>query len=139
MGNLPTFHVKYEKPQTKEQEERERLRREGDEKVKNELLKANCDVILLIGWMRILSDNFVDTFRGRLLNVHPSLLPKFGNTMDQDTHNLVLSSDEVETGCTIHQVSEEIDKGEICCQKKCHVIRLGDFPDDVDSLKKKVQ
>ena len=59
--------------------------------------------------------------------------------MDQDTHTLVLSSDESETGCTIHQVTEEVDKGEVLSQKKCDVVRMGDFPDDVDSLKKKVQ
>jgi phosphoribosylglycinamide formyltransferase-1 len=110
-------------------------REQYDERVSAELRNADVELVLLIGYMRILSPGFVETWRGRLLNVHPSLLPAFAGLMNRKVHEAVLSAGVPETGCTIHQVTEEVDGGPIVLQKRCPVL-----PDDtVDSLKDRVQ
>ncbi len=110
-------------------------REEFDARVSAELRKANVELVLLIGYMRILSRSFVDEWRGRLLNVHPSLLPAFGGLMNRKVHEAVLAAGVSETGCTIHQVTEEVDAGPIVLQKRCPVLR----GDTVDTLKDRVQ
>jgi phosphoribosylglycinamide formyltransferase-1 len=106
-----------------------------DARVSAELHKAGVELVLLIGYMRILSHSFVDDWRGRLLNVHPSLLPAFGGLMNRKVHEAVLAAGVAETGCTIHQVTEELDAGPIVLQKRCPVLR----GDTVDTLKDRVQ
>jgi phosphoribosylglycinamide formyltransferase-1 len=110
-------------------------REDFDARVSLELHKANVELVLLIGYMRILSRSFVDQWRGRLLNVHPSLLPAFGGLMNRKVHEAVLAAGVSETGCTIHQVTEEVDAGPIVLQKRCAVLR----GDTVDTLKDRVQ
>jgi folate-dependent phosphoribosylglycinamide formyltransferase PurN len=78
--------------------------------------------VLLVGYMRIVSVEFVNTWRGRLLNVHPSLLPAFGGLMNLKVHEAVLAAGVSDTGCTIHQVTEEVDGGPIVLQKHCPVL-----------------
>ena len=69
------------------------------------------------------------------MNVHPSLLPKYSGGMDTDVHQEVLKNKDVETGCTIHFVTDDLDRGPILIQKKCVVI-----PNEtVRTLKAKVQ
>lgn len=110
-------------------------REEYDKQVSNALHKHHVDLVLLIGYMRILSKEFVATWRNKILNVHPSLLPAFAGGMDQNIHQAVLEAGVKETGCTVHYVIEEVDAGPILIQKKCSV-----FPDDtVESLKTRVQ
>jgi formyltetrahydrofolate-dependent phosphoribosylglycinamide formyltransferase len=110
-------------------------RAEYDALVSAALLDAGAELVLMIGYMRIVSAGFVETWRGRLLNVHPSLLPAFGGKMDKSVHEAVLAAGVAETGCTIHQVTEEVDAGPIVLQKCCAVL-----PDDTaDSLKERVQ
>ena len=93
------------------------------------------DLILLIGFMRILSSEFVDRWFGKIVNVHPSLLPKYAGGMNSDVHKSVLAAGDKETGCTIHLVTNEFDGGPILLQKSCPV-----FEDDsIDSLKERVQ
>jgi phosphoribosylglycinamide formyltransferase 1 len=72
--------------------------------------------------MRILSDDFVDRFEGKIINVHPSLLPKFAGGMDCDVHEEVIKSGEKTTGCTVHIVSKIVDGGQILLQKSCEVL-----------------
>lgn len=110
-------------------------REDFDARVSAELHKANVELVLLIGYMRILSRGFVDEWRGRLLNVHPSLLPAFGGLMNRKVHEAVLAAGVSETGCTIHQVTEEVDAGPIVLQKRCPVLR----GDTVETLKDRVQ
>ena len=110
-------------------------REEYDAKVITEIQKHHPDLILLIGYMRIISENFVDTYRGKILNVHPSLLPKHPALMDLAVHQAVLDANDTQTGCTIHQVSEIVDGGEIVLQLKCNVERK----DTAKTLKAKVQ
>lgn len=110
-------------------------REQYDERITAELRKAKVELILLVGYMRILSSHFVAEWHGRLLNVHPSLLPAFAGLMNRKVHEAVLSAGVPETGCTIHQVTEEVDGGPIVLQKRCPVLP----GDTVDSLKDRVQ
>jgi len=73
------------------------------------------DLVLLAGFMRILSDEFVNHFHGRLLNIHPSLLPKFKGL---HTHQHALDEHETEHGCTVHFVEPELDSGPLVLQGK---------------------
>ena len=110
-------------------------RQEFDYKITKWLKRYNVDLILLIGYMRILSKNFCLEWKDKILNVHPSLLPKYAGGMDNDVHEKVLKNNDSETGCTIHFVTEELDAGPILVQKKC-VVEVNDTP---SSLKKRVQ
>ncbi len=112
------------------------LKREAyDDQVTEALREAGVELVLLIGYMRIVSAKFVETWRGKLLNVHPSLLPAFGGLMNQRVHEAVLAAGVSETGCTIHQVTEEVDGGPIVLQKRCPVLP----GDTAEILKDRVQ
>lgn len=102
----------------------------------SDLLKSRgVELVLLLGYMRILSDTFVKEWQGRILNVHPSLLPRHGGLMDLEVHASVLSSGDRESGCTIHLVDETVDGGPIVIQKRCPVLA----DDTPESLKARVQ
>lgn len=112
------------------------LEREAyDQQVSDALREAGAELVLMIGYMRIVSRKFFETWRGRMLNVHPSLLPAFSGLMNRSVHEAVLAAGVNETGCTIHQVTEEVDSGPIVLQKRCPVL-----PDDTaEMLKDRVQ
>ena len=123
--NVPTYFISHQGKQ----------REEFDAKMTQVLKNHNVDLVLLIGFMRILSDAFCREWHDRILNVHPSLLPKYAGGMDMNVHEEVLKNNDKETGCTIHFVTEEVDGGPILIQKKCDV----EPNDTVQSLKAKVQ
>jgi len=110
-------------------------REEYDRALINVLRTQNPDLVLLAGWMRILSPLYCDQFGSVTLNVHPSLLPQFAGLMGDDVHQQVLEHEERYTGATIHRVSKDVDKGETVLQRKV----LVDKDDTVESLRKKVQ
>jgi len=110
-------------------------REEFDKEVASILDKYKVDIILLIGYMRILSPWFVNKYKNRIMNIHPSLLPAFAGGMDKDVHAEVLKAGVKETGCTLHFVDESVDGGPIIMQKKVKV----DKNETVESLKEKVQ
>ena len=85
------------------------------------LLGAGVEYVLLVGYMRILSKPFTDLWSSRCINVHPSLLPKHAGGMDLAVHQAVIDAGEVESGCTIHHVTEAIDGGPIVVQKRVQV------------------
>jgi len=114
---------------------KEKAREEFDAEMTTVLNKRGVDLVLLIGFMRILSSEFCRVWQNKLLNVHPSLLPKYAGGMDTNVHEEVLKNGDTETGCTIHFVTEEVDGGPILIQKKCPVYDN----DNVDTLKVKVQ
>ena len=114
---------------------KEKAREEFDAEMTTVLHKHGVDLVLLIGFMRILSSEFCRVWKNKLLNVHPSLLPKYAGGMDTNVHEEVLKNGDAETGCTIHFVTEEVDGGPILIQKKCPVYDN----DNVDTLKVKVQ
>jgi len=110
-------------------------REEYDEKIINELKKRGVELVLLIGYMRILSKKFIEEYKGRIMNIHPSLLPAFAGGMDKNVHKAVLDYGCKITGCTLHFVDESVDGGPIIIQKACKV----DDNDNEDTLKEKVQ
>jgi len=114
---------------------KDKTREQYDELLISEINSYNPDLILLIGFMRILSEKFTNEFNGKILNVHPSLLPKHSGLMDLAVHQSVLDAGDVESGCTIHQVNEMVDGGTIELQLKCAV----EENDTAESLKQKVQ
>lgn len=102
----------------------------------SEILKQHqIELIVLIGYMRILSAEFVSTWEHKIINIHPSLLPAYAGLMNLEVHQAVLDAAEMETGCTVHYVTEEVDAGPIILQKKCPV-RANDTP---ELLKARVQ
>lgn len=123
--NVPAFFISHKK----------KTRKEFDAEMTAVLKKHNVDLVLLIGFMRILSAEFCREWQDRILNVHPSLLPKYTGGMDTNVHAEVLENGDKETGCTIHFVTEELDAGPILVQKSCRV----EIDETVQSLKEKVQ
>lgn len=89
------------------------------------LVERNIEIIALAGFMRVLTPFFVNAWKNRLLNIHPSLLPKFPGT---HTHARALEAGESEHGCTVHLVVEEVDSGEILGQARMPII-AGDTPE----------
>lgn len=114
---------------------RNKTREEYDAEIARELEKRNVDLVLLIGYMKIVSPYLVGKYRNRIMNIHPSLLPAFGGGMDKDVHKTVLESGCKVTGCTLHFVTEDVDAGPIILQKAVEI----EENETVDSLKEKVQ
>ena len=112
-----------------------REREEYDKEVAKELDRNNIDLILLIGYMRILSPWFVKKYKNKIMNIHPSLLPKYPGGMDLDVHKEVLKNREKITGATLHFVDESVDGGPIIMQKEVKI----DQNETPDTLKAKVQ
>jgi phosphoribosylglycinamide formyltransferase 1 len=96
-----------------------------DRAVTEQLEAAAVEIVALAGFMRILSPWFCHRWAGRLVNIHPSLLPKFKGV---DTHARALAAGESEHGCTVHFVTPELDDGPIILQAKVPVL-AGDTPD----------
>mmetsp|Transcript_11972 Transcript_11972/g.22213 ORF Transcript_11972/g.22213 Transcript_11972/m.22213 type:complete len:1163 (+) Transcript_11972:70-3558(+) len=99
------------------------------------LVGAGVEYVLLVGYMRILSKDFTEYWTGRCINVHPSLLPKHAGGMDLAVHQAVIDAKETASGCTIHEVTEDVDGGPILVQK---VVKVAPS-DTAESLKAKVQ
>ena len=95
------------------------------------LLEYKIDIICLAGFMKILSSDFINKFKKPILNIHPSLLPKYKGL---DTHRRVLENKEIYTGCTVHHVNSKLDAGKIILQKKIKIFRN----DNAKSLAKRV-
>lgn len=83
------------------------------------LLAARPDVLCLAGFMRVLSPGFVARFDGRMLNIHPSLLPKYPGL---HTHQRALDAGDAEAGCTVHQVTAVLDDGPILAQARVPIL-----------------
>lgn len=96
------------------------IKREAFDRAVSEMLDAyNAEIICLAGFMRVLSDWFVKRYEGKLLNIHPSLLPKFKGV---DTHARAIEAGETEAGCTVHWVATEVDSGEILAQARVPIL-----------------
>jgi len=110
-------------------------RAEYDAELTKVLKDEGVDLVMLCGFMRIVSKEFCKAWEGSCINIHPSLLPKHAGGMDLEVHKAVLEAGETESGCTVHIVTEEVDGGPIVVQRKVPVV-AGDTP---ESLKAKVQ
>ncbi len=95
------------------------------------LKKNNIKLICLAGFMKVLSDKFIKDFKYKILNIHPSLLPKYKGL---NTHKRVLKNKEKFSGCTVHYVTNKLDSGKIILQKKVRIIKN----DNEKSLRKKI-
>ena len=84
------------------------------------LKKNKIDLICLAGFMKILTNNFIKKFKGKILNIHPSLLPKYKGL---NTHQRVINNKEKFTGCSVHFVSSKLDSGKIILQKKVRIFK----------------
>jgi phosphoribosylglycinamide formyltransferase-1 len=92
----------------------------------------NCGLVCLAGYTRLLPQEVLEAHSGRVLNIHPALLPKYGGVgmFGMHVHRAVLANDESESGCTVHFVTPVYDEGEIVLQMKCRVL-AGDSAEDL--------
>ena len=102
-----------------------------EKKILVQLDKERIKLICLAGFMKILSKNFIKKFDGKIVNIHPSLLPKYKGL---NTHERAIKNKDKFAGCTVHYVTEKLDSGKIIMQKKVKIKNK----DNVISLKKKV-
>ena len=93
-------------------------KRSSERKILELLKKKQIDLICLAGFMKILSKNFITKFGGKILNIHPSLLPKYKGL---STHKKVIENREKFSGCTVHFVTPKLDSGKIILQKRVKV------------------
>jgi phosphoribosylglycinamide formyltransferase-1 len=89
-----------------------------EKKILFELKKNRIDLICLAGFMKILSKTFINNFNGKILNIHPSLLPKFKGL---NTHDRAIRNREKYSGCTVHFVNSKLDSGKIILQDKVRI------------------
>ncbi len=102
-----------------------------EQAIRDGINQFNVDLICLAGYMRIFSADFVRHYQGRMINIHPSLLPKYKGL---DTHQRAIDDGEAEHGCTVHYVNAEMDGGEIIAQAVVPVLA----GDDAESLAARV-
>ena len=103
-----------------------------ERKILTLLKNDKINLICLAGFMKILSRNFIKKFDGKIINIHPSLLPKYKGL---NTHRRAIANKDKFAGCTVHYVTEKLDSGKIIMQKKIKVVTK----DNPASLAKKVQ
>ena len=93
----------------------------SEKKIIDELKQNNINLICLAGFMKILSKSFIKNFKGKILNIHPSLLPKYKGL---NTHERAIRNKDKYSGCTVHFVNSRLDSGEIINQKKVRIKKL---------------
>jgi phosphoribosylglycinamide formyltransferase-1 len=103
----------------------------SDKKIIKELIKNNINLICLAGFMKILSRSFIKSFKGKIINIHPSLLPKYKGL---NTHEKAIKNKDKYSGCTVHFVNSKLDSGKIINQKK---VKINKF-DTPKTLAKKI-
>lgn len=92
-----------------------------------ELDGAGADIICLAGFMRVLTSHFIDHYEGRMLNIHPSLLPKYKGL---HTHKRAIDAGDTQAGCTVHEVTAKLDDGPILAQAQVPIL-ADDTPDSL--------
>ena len=103
----------------------------SEKKIIDELKQNNINLICLAGFMKILSKSFIKNFKGKILNIHPSLLPKYKGL---NTHEKAIKNKDKYSGCTVHFVNSRLDSGKIINQKK---VKINKF-DTPKKLAKKI-
>lgn len=111
---------------------REEKRNAVSDKVLEYCKKYNVDAVVNAGWLTVLSSKIITEYEGRMINLHPALLPKFGGVgmWGHHVHEAVIAAKEIESGCTVHFVDGGCDTGKIIVQKKVPVLE-GDTPDSL--------
>lgn len=110
--------------------DRKVLKKELCREIDKIISERGIDLIVLAGFLSIIDEEFVNKWKGRIINIHPSLLPKFGGPgmYGIRVHEAVLKAGEQESGCTVHYVDTAVDSGEIIAQKRVKVLE-GDTPE----------
>ena len=103
----------------------------AEKTILKKLKKNNIDLVCLAGFMKILSANLIKKFNGKIINIHPSLLPKYKGL---NTHERAMKNNEKFCGCTVHYVNSKLDSGKIIIQKKIRIFKN----DNIEKIKKKV-
>ena len=103
----------------------------AEKKILSLLFKNKIELICLAGFMKILSKSFIKRFNGKILNIHPSLLPKYKGL---DTHARALKNNDKYSGCTVHLVNSKLDSGKIILQKKVKIYKS----DNIETLSKRI-
>ena len=103
----------------------------AEKKLLNLLSKKKIRFICLAGFMKILSKKFIKKFSGKIVNIHPSLLPKYKGL---NTHQKALKNNDNYSGCTVHYINDKVDSGKIILQKKVKIKRK----DSLNTLTKKI-
>ena len=120
-SNIPTIVIEHQNYENRE---------EFDNALLQSLQKYNPDLIVLAGFMRILTPVFIKPYLGKLINIHPSLLPKYPGL---NTHQKVIDNKDTEHGVTVHFVDENLDGGPICAQSTMKV-----ESNDIKTLEKRI-
>ena len=97
-----------------------KFRSEEESEILNFLKINQIEFVCLAGFMKILSQNFISKFKGKIINIHPSLLPKYKGL---NTHQRVIKNKEKFSGCTVHFVNSKLDSGKIILQKKVKIFK----------------
>ena len=115
--------------------DRKTLKKDISKKI-DEYLRDRVDLVVLAGFLSILDEDFINNRRGRIINIHPSLLPKFGGSgmFGMRIHRAVIKAKEGESGCTVHYVDAGVDTGEIIEQSRVKV----EAEDTAETLQRKV-
>jgi phosphoribosylglycinamide formyltransferase 1 len=102
-------------------------------KVLDILEQANIGFIVLAGFLWLIPKNILNAYKGKIINIHPALLPKYGGKgmYGDKVHQAVIDNKELETGITIHYVNEEYDQGDIIFQAKCTIDPLKETVDEI--------
>lgn len=126
-AKIPVFHISEKQFTTSEDFENELI---------SKIKILDADVLVLAGYMRKIPVGLIKAYQGRILNIHPALLPKFGGKgmYGSFVHKAVLEAKEKESGCTVHIVTEEFDEGPVLAQGKVKVLET----DSVENLQKRV-
>jgi len=103
----------------------------AEKKILKFLLTKKINLICLAGFMKILSKNFIKKFKGKIINIHPSLLPKYKGL---NTHKKAIENNDKFAGCSVHFVTAKLDSGKIIMQKKIKILKR----DTIYSLAKKI-
>ncbi len=105
----------------------------NSDKIVDILRAEKCDLIVLAGFLWLMPKNIIQAFQGRIINIHPALLPKYGGKgmYGKRVHEAVVANKEVESGITVHFVDENYDEGKIIKQVKCAVLPT-DTAEDVE-------
>ena len=103
----------------------------SEKRILKDLKSNNIKLICLAGFMKILSKDFIQNFKGKILNIHPSLLPKYKGL---NTHHRAIQNKEKYSGCTVHLVNSKLDSGKIILQKKVKLSKK----ETPSSLQKKI-
>jgi len=92
----------------------------AEKSILKELRKNNIDLVCLAGYMKILSSSFIKSFKGKIINIHPSLLPKYKGL---NTHQRAIENNDKFCGCTVHFVNSKLDSGKVILQKKVKIFK----------------